>query len=1436
MTAVWTAMSLQRRDGSSNSLSRSLGSLMSPGNVDDYSTVMLHSNMVASSSASHSRWSVGDHSGEGTDLDTAQSRHVQTPLPKLQKILTDSASSIMFLGKRILREYQSVFVLPDKQQVFVRRNEVFMPEDAVSEVTLSMAVSAPSEVRSFGAEKQVRRKVQEFLENDDWKSAMLASSESRDAELLGYMNSRYSNSTTRRSKLERSESRRRRQEVVKARELYSDDEGGEVQFSSDEELAEKPLADPSLERRIISPPRTISPEPLLPDRVGRSAPILPPRAPHFRAPIIARSDTPGKRNVLESNEQTKKKFEEIRRRWDERIAMEQFHSQEQFEGPGGQSISSTSLYNEGHRGTAITSILPKTDRREKYAESAQTQNARTLPPISPQSDHDLRSGSHYFLNRTNTLPDTDIKSGLPGATRYGRRHMVPSPTYSEPFTEREEKETRFSYSQTRLKVGQEKFGQLGLNPEGPQPGNKSDLGLPSVTTDEDFDAVSPAYSRLHRIDRENDSYTPFPTHHTHPSVPVPPIDHRTAQETADQSTKDDSKQVGRKRHPPPPTSPPYQRSSRTDVENPNEYLPVLHTEDPGAEDDGVSDSDGIPSAQNVQARGARGPHVRDTIKGKGDPGSRRDTPSRNGTIGGHGHPDEYNLLDEAERRRHRVKEHESPSDARAGMMKSGDSRKQPDPVDNSVKGKVDRKPNGRHPSVGNGRVSKDPAVSQSDTHRHPDEYHTLDETGGKRPESRNYPTLADEYGRRTTGRSRKRSDPAAPPASKTKDRKDRPYEDDGVSDSDGIPSAQNVQARGARGPHVRDTIKGKGDPGSRRDTPSRNGTIGGHGHPDEYNLLDEAERRRHRVKEHESPSDARAGMMKSGDSRKQPDPVDNSVKGKVDRKPSGNEEPEYVNLPGRAGTQVHREEETSRKPQELSDRSNEQSSYDPRVGDVEPAFPPGQIITRRRSDGHSELDRQHAKASPRMSKPDPTRIAQPEPTNRGQDEDDEDDDEGDLDDSDDGQLKPPALRSIPQTRKSAESLVRAKHPVLPGVDHHRHPPHLKPPSPRGSLLSPGGMSAPSLPGYFPSGILAKHHRTGSHGPYRPEQFNPQQYAQHERSSRPRSKRDTATSDHQLVAGSKHSLIISTKRRTLSGVTGTNPIKTRSNSMNDMWFGDHPVPSSGAVSPNMPLRLSTIQLQAQAELERRQRSSSRTHSLDRRSGHSGVGTESRLSRAPTEIEGYEGVGYGYDTRGRLIHGGANLHERAASRKRRLQDGHESLSRVWIPQADNMATHHATEASLGAATGLDDRKAHLDDSAVAFALRDFTSPGVREYGPEQDLSGEEVSDLSNAVEHIYARPESLQLRGSSKRIQRSDSALVHPERTWSVKSLQRLNNPAMQTRLRRPRLTPNRWGSVPLPDSAQYDSLMRLSQPSLGSHSHRAHTLRERHPDYMLESSV
>lgn len=121
-------------------------------------------------------------------------------------------------------------------------------------------------------------------------------------------------------------------------------------------------------------------------------------------------------------------------------------------------------------------------------------------------------------------------------------------------------------------------------------------------------------------------------------------------------------------------------------------------------------------------------------------------------------------------------------------------------------------------------------------------------------------------------------------------------------------------------------------------------------------------------------------------------------------------------------------------------------------------------------------------------------------------------------------------------------------------------------------------------------------------------------------------------------------------------------------MNTLWFGDHPVPSEHTISPATPVRLSNIQIQAQAELERRHRSSSHGHSLDRKSIYSTGMTESHLSKGLSDYhQGYEGIGYAYDNRGRLIHGGACLPERSASRKRRLLDGHESLSRVWIPQS-------------------------------------------------------------------------------------------------------------------------------------------------------------------------
>ncbi|KER31878.1 hypothetical protein T265_01967 [Opisthorchis viverrini] len=420
------------------------------------------------------------------------------------------------------------------------------------------------------------------------------------------------------------------------------------------------------------------------------------------------------------------------------------------------------------------------------------------------------------------------------------------------------------------------------------------------------------------------------------------------------------------------------------------------------------------------------------------------------------------------------------------------------------------------------------------------------------------------------------------------------------------------------------------------------------------------------------------------------------------------EDADYVNVPGSTAPGARpREQKSKHKTHESSEHSNEQSSYDPRVTDGMQDLPQSTVVMRRKEKA-GEKSQSRPTVSPRktgisMAQKTPTaRPPPPQGYRTTQDDFDEDDDE-DLEDSEE-ELKPPALRSIPQTKKSSDSLVRGSQPeATRGAQLRRS----SRPSPHDRVFSPSSTSPRP---YIHGGTWDRGSRGVPHGSYRPEQFHPQQY-EYERASRPRSKRDTATSDRQGLAGSKHSMIISTKRRTLSGVTGMNPNRVRSSSMNAIWFGDHPVPtSSGAVSPTAPLRLSTIQLQAQAELERRHRSSSRTHSLDRRSTYSVGGTESRLSRG--EVEGYEGIGYGYDTRGRLIHGGANLHERAASRRRRLRDGHESLSRVWIPRSDGGSpTRHTNEPLPSEASRLNHHKSNLDESAVAFALRDFTSPGVR-----------------------------------------------------------------------------------------------------------------------------
>ncbi|CAH8858282.1 unnamed protein product [Trichobilharzia szidati] len=513
-------------------------------------------------------------------------------------------------------------------------------------------------------------------------------------------------------------------------------------------------------------------------------------------------------------------------------------------------------------------------------------------------------------------------------------------------------------------------------------------------------------------------------------------------------------------------------------------------------------------------------------------------------------------------------------------------------------------------------------------------------------------------------------------------------------------------------------------------------------HPDEYNYLAEAEKQKPTADyctSELSDGSSLYGKTSQGSTRKQPfksldkykskdtepakphrhppppQPTDHSrskpkrgderSSRKSDRKPDYANENQYMNLPGSIPHGARPPNERNRSLQDLTERSGLHSVYDPRLVD-EPTVPyKPQTIDR------IPIRQQQEPKSPEFQQ------------QRSYTSEDDSEDYSDSGGSDEV-LRPPALRTIPQTRRQSE-------PKLPSEDNYP-PVQLRRPSSKGlktpgqlpyddGIISPEGMSIPSTPGYENiydnynerTGKYTKgsQHRTGASG-------LSSGILSQERVSRPRSKHATATSQgsgYYGVTGSKHSLIISTKRRTFSGVTGTHPSKHRSSSMNTLWFGDHPIPSESTLSPSTPIKLSNIQLQAQAELERRHRSaSSHAHSLDRKSNYSGGNTESHLSKGGlSESQGYEGVGYAYDSRGRLIHGGACLPERSASRKRRLLDGHESLSRVWIPQA---AEHYpinqnVTDRTASLLTNRDERQAQLDNSAMAFALKDFNTPKIR-----------------------------------------------------------------------------------------------------------------------------
>ncbi|VEL30208.1 unnamed protein product, partial [Protopolystoma xenopodis] len=137
---------------------------------------------------------------------------------------TDSTSSITFLGKRITREYRSAFVLPDEKVVTVTRKETFLPEEASVDVIVSISLAGPEELLSKPLPVVLKQeKIIDHLKQDPWAKAMLSSEESKDAELLGRIGAEY-NSSPDRFRVERSEKKRRREEIVTLKDRWSDED------------------------------------------------------------------------------------------------------------------------------------------------------------------------------------------------------------------------------------------------------------------------------------------------------------------------------------------------------------------------------------------------------------------------------------------------------------------------------------------------------------------------------------------------------------------------------------------------------------------------------------------------------------------------------------------------------------------------------------------------------------------------------------------------------------------------------------------------------------------------------------------------------------------------------------------------------------------------------------------------------------------------------------------------------------------------------------------------------------------------------------------------------------------------------------------------------------------------------------------------------------
>ncbi|CAL8068932.1 unnamed protein product [Calicophoron daubneyi] len=454
MAGVWTAAGLQGHDGASNSLSRSLSSLMAADENGHPSTVYLRSNMPPSL-----RYSVGStlerEPAYPSETVLPLMRQSSAPTPKFEKLLTNSSSSVQYMGKKIIREYQSAFVLPDKQTVTVTRVEIFFPEQAKAEVTINLAVGSEREVPvSYmrGPPKVARRRIRDYLQHNSWASAMLASSESRDAELLGRMGSKYSDTICRRSRLERSESRKSRQEVVIAQQASSDEEDFDQGSMSEEDLKDKEV---EYSTRVEGPTRPRSSVEYRVYREENSFNAYRTRQhsavsePEFsRAPVIAHAEPPGKRVIPMSDITSKQNFKELRRQWDERIAEEIRKSSDEWINYSSQRPTKIRDQRSPQSSVVTPAYPARYDRTEQNIQSFSPRTSHTLPPSLPASQFPeadpMRSGKTVIVERDD----------------FGPSALSPTSVISEPSTERGEKETQFIYNQRLLRFNRGEVNRL----------------------------------------------------------------------------------------------------------------------------------------------------------------------------------------------------------------------------------------------------------------------------------------------------------------------------------------------------------------------------------------------------------------------------------------------------------------------------------------------------------------------------------------------------------------------------------------------------------------------------------------------------------------------------------------------------------------------------------------------------------------------------------------------------------------------------------------------------------------------------------------------------------------------------------------------------------------------------------------------------------------